>query len=397
MRGFTEKQKNYFNEAVHRWNVKSGATRSGKTYMDYFVIPLRIKAVRGKDGLIVLLGNTKGTLQRNIIEPLQNVWGINYVGDIKSDNTAHMFGEKVYCLGADKINQVDKLRGSSIKYCYGDEIVTWNEEVFNMLKSRLDKEYSKFDGTCNPDTPNHWFKKFIDTAEEKEIDLYYQKYTLDDNTFLPEEVKENIKREYFGTVFYERYVLGNWVRAEGLVYPFFDEKKHCFKTLPEMFYTYYVSIDYGTQNPCAMHLWAVNEHLRIAYVLKEYYYDGREERKQKTDAEYYNDLFDFCKEKQIESVIVDPSAASFKTEIMKHRYLHCRNANNDVLDGIRFTASCMQSGKIFINKDCKKTIEEFKTYSWDDKSGEDKVIKENDHAMDSIRYMAYTVLRRLGF
>ena len=211
---FSKMQREYFDKAIHRWNIKSGATRSGKTYMDYFVIPKRIRRVAGKEGLIVILGNTKGTLQRNIIEPLQSLWGTKYVSDIKSDNTAYMFGDRVYCLGADKANQVDRIRGSSIKYCYGDEVVTWHEDVFNMLKSRLDKEYSAFDGTCNPDNPNHWFKKFIDS----DADIYLQEYTIDDNPFLPQSVKENLKKEYFGTVFYDRYILGKWVPAEGLIY-----------------------------------------------------------------------------------------------------------------------------------------------------------------------------------
>lgn len=215
MMGFSKMQREYFNNATHRWNIKSGATRSGKTYMDYFLIPMRLRNVSGKDGLNVILGNTKSTLQRNIIEPLQNIWGTQLVSDIKSDNTAVMFGETVHCLGADKISQVDKIRGSSIKYCYGDEVVTWHKDVFNMLKSRLDKEYSKFDGTCNPENPNHWFKKFIDSTD---IDLYCQHYTIDDNPFLADAVKENLKREYMGTVFYDRYILGKWVPAEGLIY-----------------------------------------------------------------------------------------------------------------------------------------------------------------------------------
>ena len=140
---FSEKQKEYLNCATHRWNVKSGATRSGKTYLDYFVIPKRIKTVREKDGLIVILGNTRGTLQRNIIEPLQSIWGVNLVSDIRADNTAYMFGEKVHCLGADKINQVDRLRGTSIKYCYGDEVVTWHEDV-KERNVRWIKEFSVF-------------------------------------------------------------------------------------------------------------------------------------------------------------------------------------------------------------------------------------------------------------
>ena len=181
---FTPKQKEYWKSCNHRWNIKCGATRSGKTYLDYYLIPKRIRAVSGKSGLNVILGNTKSTLQRNIIKPLQDIWGVDMVSDIKADNSAIMFGEKVHCIGAEKVNQVNHLRGSSIKYCYGDEVVTWHEDVFNMLKSRLDKSYSHFDGTCNPESPNHWFKQFTDN---KDLDIFYQQYTLYDNPFNPPE------------------------------------------------------------------------------------------------------------------------------------------------------------------------------------------------------------------
>lgn len=392
--GFTEKQQEYFFNATHRWNVKSGATRSGKTYMDYFVIPKRIRSLSGKDGLIILLGNTKGTLQRNIIEPLQGLWGVKYVSDIKSDNTAYMFGEKVYCLGTDKINQVDRLRGSSIKYCYGDEVVTWHEDVFNMLKSRLDKEYSKFDGTCNPDNPNHWFKKFIDSAEEKGIDLYYQKYRLDDNTFLPETVKENIKREHMGSVFYDRYVLGEWTLAEGLVYPMFNPERHVTDSISENYDEYYISIDYGTINPTSMGLWGIDYKDRSATRIKEFYYDSRKKLKQLTDEEYYEQLEMLADGTNIQSVVVDPSAASFIQVIKRHGKFPVKKANNSVLDGIRLTGSLLSQGKIKIHSSCKDCRREFSAYSWDDKSTEDKVIKENDHAMDEMRYFCTTILKK---
>lgn len=222
---FSDKQQEYFQKATHRWNVKSGATRSGKTFMDYYVIPKRIRAVAGKDGLVIILGHTKGTLQRNIIEPLQNIWGTALVSDIKSDNTALMFGTQVWCLGAEKISQVDAIRGMSVAYCYGDEVVTWHPDVFNMLKSRLDKSYSRFDGTCNPDNPQHWFYKFL--YENHDIDLYVQEYTIYDNPFLPEEVVKNLENEYRGTVYFDRYILGHWTIAEGLIYKLFaDDAAH---------------------------------------------------------------------------------------------------------------------------------------------------------------------------
>jgi PBSX family phage terminase large subunit len=218
MINFTKKQKEFWNNCNHRWNVKCGATRSGKTFLDYYLIPKRIRQVSGKQGLYVILGNTKSTLQRNIIEPLQNIWGDSLVSDIKSDNTAVMFGERVYCIGADKKNQVNRVRGSSIKYCYGDEVATWSKDVFDMLKSRLDKPYSKFDGTCNPENPNHWFKKFIDSDD---IDMFYQQYSIYDNTFLTPDFVKNLEIEYSNSIYFDRYILGKWQRAEGIIFPDF--------------------------------------------------------------------------------------------------------------------------------------------------------------------------------
>lgn len=216
----SDKQKAFWNEPEHRWNIKHGATRSGKTYLDYFIIPRSIRARAGKPGLVVLLGNTKGTLQRNVIDPLIDIYGEDLVTPIGSDNTARLFGEKCYCLGADTKAHVNKLRGASIKYCYGDEMTTWEQEVFEMLKSRLDKPYSRFDGTCNPTDPDNYVKKFM----ESDADVFSQGYTIDDNPFLDARVKDSMKREHKG-IFYDRYILGRWVRAEGLIYPWFGDEK----------------------------------------------------------------------------------------------------------------------------------------------------------------------------
>lgn len=226
---FSEKQQEYFNNATHRWNVKTGAARSGKTYMDYYVIPKRIRAVRGLDGLNVMLGHTQGTLKRNIIAPLQNIWGTSLVTNINSDNIAYMFGEPVHCLGADKITAVDRLRGMSVKYCYGDEVVTWHEEAFRMLESRLDKDYSRFDGTCNPDNPHHWFYKFL--YQKQDIDRYVQEYAIYDNPFISGDVVKNMENEYRGTVDFDRLILGHWVAAEGLIYRRFANDMSAEKTM----------------------------------------------------------------------------------------------------------------------------------------------------------------------
>lgn len=211
---FTPKQKQYWREANCRWNVKVGATRSGKTFMDYFLIPKRLLGVKGKPGLNVILGNTRDTVRRNILTPMRSIYGERRVGQPRGDGSVEMFGEKVYILGADRACQADKLRGASIKYCYGDEVATWRREVFDMLKSRLDKPYSRFDGTCNPDAPGHWFHEFLQSG----ADIYQQVYTIDDNPFLDPGFVENLKREYAGTALYDRYVRGLWVAAEGSLF-----------------------------------------------------------------------------------------------------------------------------------------------------------------------------------
>lgn len=210
---FSLKQREFLQNCNHRWNIKTGATRSGKTFLDYTVIPKRILKCRG-DGLIVLLGNTKGTLERNILEPMRVLWSPRLVGQISSNNTVSIFGRKCYALGADKISQVSKLQGAAFEYCYGDEITTWHEDVFQMLKSRLSCENSCFDGTCNPDNPNHWFKRFLDS----DADIYQQAYTIDDNPFLDPVFVDALKREYAGTVYYNRFILGEWAAAEGVIY-----------------------------------------------------------------------------------------------------------------------------------------------------------------------------------
>ncbi len=213
------KQQEFLQNCNHRWNIKTGATRSGKTYLDLFaVIPKRIMACRG-EGLIVLLGNTLGTLERNILDPMRELWGPTLVGHVRGNNTVMLFGKKVYALGADNKKHIARIQGAAFEYCYGDEITTWAEGVFDMLKSRLSCPHSYFDGTCNPEQPSHWFKKFLDS----DADIYQQAYTIDDNPFLTPEFVAALKAEYAGTVYYNRFILGQWAAAEGIIYRLFAD------------------------------------------------------------------------------------------------------------------------------------------------------------------------------
>lgn len=378
----TEKQVEYLKNCSHRWNVKTGATGSGKSFLDFTTtIPKRILAARG-EGLLVLLGNTRGTLERNILEPMQQWWPGN-VGMIRSDNTVEVFGKKVYALGADNKKHVSRIQGATFEYVYGDEVTTWSEDVFQMLKSRLRCEHSHFDGTCNPDNPEHWFKKFLDS----DADIYQQSYVIDDGV-LPPKVVEELKKEYSGTVYYDRYILGLWRQADGLIYKFGEE--NIVDKVPESG-EYYISCDYGTLNPFSAGLWCWNG--RTATRIREYYYSGRDERSNKTDEEYYVELEKLAGDLTVKSVIVDPSAASFIEVIRRHRRFRVQKAVNDVIPGIVTTARYIQDGTIKVHCSCKDAIREFDLYRWDDKASEDRPIKENDHAMDDIRYFTMTILR----
>lgn len=394
---FSVKQREFFDNANHRWNFKTGATRSGKTYMDYFVIPMRIRARIGKPGLTVILGVTKSTIERNILEPMRNIWGDDLVGEIKSDNTCFLFGEKAYCLGAEKVSQVSKIRGSSIKYCYGDEVSDWNEEVFDILKSRLDKPYSCFDGALNPQSPNHWLKAFL----ESDADIYVQKYTIFDNPFLNPNFVKNLCKEYEGSVFYLRYILGEWAIAEGLVYQMFSREKNIItgpvKYDPEhnredREKRFFVSIDYGAVNPFAVGLFSF-DGLNVT-MIKEGHYSGRESRKRMDNEAYYQMMDEMIGNIPVEMIVVDPSAASYIETIKKYGKYLVIGADNDVINGIQEVTKYLNRGILKIHDSCTETIKEFQSYCWDDKAKEDAVIKENDHHMDLIRYLIYTIIRK---
>lgn len=393
---FSPKQQEYFQKATHRWNVKTGATRSGKTFMDYFVIPKRILNTSGQ-GLIVILGHTQQTLQRNIIDPMQRIWGTSLVGNVSNrTGAANIFGKKCYVLGADNKARINPIRGSSIEYCYGDEVATWEEGVFQMLKSRLDRPNSIFDGTCNPETPMHWFKTFLDSN----ADIYQQSYTIYDNPFLDPEIVHNLEKEYTGTVFFQRFILGEWTLAEGLIYKHFSEEKNLYdKPLSDEIRKRsisYVSIDYGSANPTAFLHILYDPQDRVIYVDKEYYYDGRHEVVQKTDEDYAQDLMAFVPPEEAAAVVIDPSALSFRIAIRRLNY-RVKEAVNDVLNGIRDVSTLMSVGKLMVNVSCEKLLKEIRTYAWDEKAaqqlGIDKPIKQNDHAVDALRYFVNTIVR----
>ena len=398
----TKKQNEYIRKSGARWNIKVGAVRSGKSFVDVsYVIAARIRERAGLPGLNLIMGVSKGTIERNVLQPMREIYTSELVGTINNENVAYVFGEPCYCLGAEKMSQVAKILGASVKYCYGDEIAKWNKQVFEVLKSRMDKEYSCFDGACNPESPNHWLKEFLD---DPQLDAYIQKYIIDDNPYLPKKYVDNLKTEYAGTVYYDRYILGEWALAEGLIYPMYQDA--IVDSLPDIPASeYVVSIDYGTMNAFAAMLWCKRGD--TWYAEREYYHSGRKTNIQKTDEEYSAELRKWISDviegreethsilsgasKRRIQTIIDPSAASFIALLKKSDWARVIPADNAVVDGIRETAVALKSEKIKIKSSLKNWQEEAGGYVWDDKAGEDRPIKVDDHLMDSMRYFVKTM------
>lgn len=403
----TSKQAEYIRNANHRWNVACGAVRSGKSYCQIsYCIPSRIIERKSKRGLKVILGATRANIERNILQPMRDIYGDSVATGINSNNYCKILGEKVYCIGADNVRQVAKIRGSEIAYCAIDEAIDINPEVFEMLKSRLSLPWSCCDITTNPSSPNHWFKGFLDSAENG-VDIYCQDYTIYDNPFLPEEYVRNLEAEYAGSVWYDRYILGLWTLAEGLIYPNYFEAQYSENFVGQAD-EYCISLDYGTSNPFAALLWEKRD--KIWYATNELYYSGRDTGVQKTDDEYLRMLEKFIEpikeyrvyygkdmwgnfEDQIERipVIIDPSAASFIALLKKSKWFKPRLADNDVVNGIRNTSTAMQRGLIKVHERCKDWEHEAQSYVWDSDSLEDRPVKEYDHLMDAMRYFVNTM------
>ena len=304
------------------------------------------------------------------------------------ENYFYIFG------GKDERSQ-DLIQGITLAGVFFDEVALMPESFVNQATGRCSVDGSKYWFNCNPDGPYHWFKQnWIDKRKEKHI--LYLHFTMDDNLSLSEKVKARYRSMYTG-VFYRRYILGLWAMAEGIIYDMFIEERHVAD--PETFSdslldgNRYVSCDYGTQNATVFLLWNQGTD-GIWYCTREYYYSGREEGQQKTDAEYADDLESWLSGTDINAVIVDPAAASFIAELTKRGYRVIK-AKNDVADGIRLVATKLNLLKIVFSNICQNTIKEFASYIWDAKAaehGEDKPVKQYDHAMDAVRYFVYTIL-----
>lgn len=390
-----------FRFSDYSYLICDGAVRSGKTslMMVGFVDDAMTRFNGRRFGIC---GKTVDSATKNIVQPYmamqyaQKSYRIKWSRTDKTmtvskggiTNVFEVFGgkdESSYAL----------IQGRTLAGCLIDEVVLQPRSFVDQAMIRCSVTGAKVWFSCNPAAPSHWFyTDWIKKADKGEINAKHIHFVLRDNPGLSEETIQRYEKSFSG-VFYQRYVLGEWVAAEGLVYPFFSAGQDAYLFHGDASHVdgqFYVSIDYGTHNPCSMGLWVI--HNGKALRIKESYFDSRAERVQRTDEEHYAELERLTKGYYIQAVVVDPSAASFIETIRRHGKYLVIPADNDVLNGIRCVASLMQAGLVTIHESCTASRREFGLYSWDDKAKEDRVVKENDHAMDDIRYFCYTVLAR---
>lgn len=372
--------------------ICDGAVRSGKTVCmaDGFFI-WSMSHFQGQS--FGVCGRSITSLRRNIISNLHSwLGGLFQIRENRSDNkltVRYKDRENVYYLfgGLDE-SSYKQIQGVTLAGALLDEVALMPRSFVEQTCARCSVEGSKLWFNCNPAGPEHWFyKEWILKKQDKK--MLHLHFTMADNPGLSQKIRSRYESLYTG-VFYRRYILGHWCVAEGLVYAF-DPEKHI-TAKPPKGGRYYISVDYGTRNPFSAGLWCVSEGKAVR--LREYYYDGRKTGKSLTDEEYYRALEALTADAPVEQVIVDPSAASFITVIRRHGRFSVRKAKNGVLDGIRLVSSLLQAGYLQFCPCCKDSIREFSLYRWEEQEGSDRPIKENDHAMDDIRYFCSTVLRR---
>lgn len=370
--------------------ICDGAVRSGKTSIETWAF-VKWAMERFDNQRFGICGKTVDSAQKNIIVPFISMTLAKEIYTLKwrrADKVLEVIskdGKRNYfeVFGGKDESSFMLIQGRTLAGVLLDEVALMPESFVNQALARCSVDGAKIWFSCNPGSPQHWFyKNWIMRRAERNA-LYLQ-FAMTDNPSLSQKTLERYKNMYSG-VFYDRYIRGLWVVAEGLVYPMFD---NVVQTVPRKYDTYYIGMDYGILNPTAMLL--VGHCDGVWYVVKEFYHSGRETNQQKTDAEYYVDLKQLAGDLMIKRLIVDPSAASFITLVEKEHQFKIWDADNTVIEGIQHVAQCIADKKLMVNDCCKRTIQEFGLYRWDETAPEDKVIKENDHAMDALRYVIQT-------
>lgn len=376
--------------------IAHGAIRAGKTIIMSFSFCIwAMETFSGQN--FIMAGKTIGSFNRNVLFWLKIVLRLRGYSIYQSNNIVQITKGKItnffHIFGGKDEKSQDFVQGFTAAGAFLDEVVLMPESFVNQVVARCSVDGSKLWFNCNPGGPKHYFKtNWIDKAKEKR--LYVLHFSLDDNPSLSEQVKARYRRNFSG-VFYDRFVLGLWVMAEGIIYSMFDPKKHLVNAEEFRYSEYYVSIDYGTMNPFAMSLWGKVIGKEKWIKIRNYYHIGRDGDVQKTDEEYYQDLVEFVGKIYPRYLIIDPSAASFIATVKKHQVYTIKKANNDVLNGIRNVATALSLEIIQYDHSCKETVMELESYVWDAKAAEKEIeqpLKTNDHLMDGDRYFVNTII-----
>lgn len=377
----------YHREAV----ICDGAVRSGKTLcmgLSFFLWACSTFS----NARFGVCGKTISSLRRNVLtELLPKLKAIGFsVTEKRTENLVRVSfrgrTNDFYIFGGRDESSSSLIQGITFAGVLLDEVALMPRSFVEQACARCSVTGSRLWFNCNPEGPRHWFyNEWIMGAEKR--NCLYLHFTMEDNPSLSPQIRARYARLYTG-VFYRRFVLGQWVAAEGRVYDFFDAAAA--PPVPSgEFSQWYLSCDYGTVNPASFGLWGLQDG--VWYRVKEFYFDSKREMRQMTDAEYADELEKLAGGRPIRAVIVDPSAASF-IELLRRRGWKVQKADNDVLSGIRRTSDLLKSGRIVICDTCVDCLREMEQYVWDTKAGRDAVRKEHDHAMDDMRYFASTVL-----
>ena len=392
-------------EIVNRYDgiIAEGAIRSGKSSILSLSFVLWA-FVSFADSNFAMCGKSISSLRRNLITPLKQMLqnrGFKVI-DRRTSNELHIYyrGKKniFFLFGGKDERSQDYIQGLTLSGVFFDEVALMPESFVNQATARCSVEGSKYWFNCNPEGPAHWFK--TNWIDEEDVNCLIVHTTLDDNPSLSDNVKERYRRQYKG-VFYKRFILGEWAAGVGIIYDCFDESINTYESLPiylEEDGIPYYSADYGTTNPTVFLESYIDykERLPHVYVDREYYYDSKVALKQKSDEEYVDDFRRFNDDKRYRDIIIDPAASSLIVA-MRQAGFSIRKADNDVLEGIQLVYTLMSNGLLKINKNnCPNLMKELYSYSWDEKAinrGEDKVMKQYDHACDALRYLVYTVIK----
>lgn len=379
--------------------VCDGAVRSGKTSIMSLSFVIWAMTMFNERNFAIC-GKTVQSAARNIVTPLMGVTYLQKHGYILQYSVStHLLTitrgktiNRFYIFGGKDESSASLIQGITLAGVLLDEVALMPRSFVEQALARCSVDGARFWFNCNPENPEHWFYKEWVLDPENTKNRQHIHFLMTDNPSLSQETLDRYYSIYTG-VFYQRYILGLWVMAEGRIYDKFTREYNVVESSDRPYSMFYVSMDYGTQNPTAMLLWG--KCGGVWYLINEYYYSGRDTGNQKTDEEYYTELERLTDGRNIRAVVIDPSAASMIACIKRHGRFTVRSADNSVLDGIRNTATALDNGQIKICDCCEHTINEFSGYVWDEKSssrGLDAPLKENDHAMDAIRYFVRTIL-----